>query len=110
MERDEAAVLRAKIAELREQLASLEADGRVRGDLAMAHAQALEAAIVALAIEVREAIGVPDLIERVSTRLTHTTAPAMRQLKTERSDRGADAVDSLASRLEDAAMRPKFEP
>ena len=42
MEQDEAAILRAKIAELKEQLASLEADGRMRAEcLALAHAQAL---------------------------------------------------------------------
>lgn len=111
MEYEEAAVLRQKIAELKLQLANLEANGKARGErLALAHAQALEAAIIALAIEVREAINVPHLLDRVSLRLTHTTAPAMRLLNTANSDRSADAVDSFASRLDDAGGRPKFKP
>lgn len=110
MEHDEAAVLRKKIAELTEELACLEGERRKSHErLILAHTQALEAAIVALAVEIREEIDSPDLIERVANRLTHATAPGLRQLKDPASDRGADAVESLASRLDQAKKRPKLQ-
>lgn len=110
MERDEAAALRKKIAELTEELASLEGESRKRHErLILAHNQALEAALIALAVEVREELDAPDLIERVSERLTYTTVPKLRLLKDPDSNRGADAVESLAGRLDEAEKRPKFQ-
>jgi hypothetical protein len=103
MEKEEAAAMRAQIAALTEELARREAEGHVNHQrFIVAHVQALEAALIALAIEVREELDIPDLIDRVSARLTLTAAPALRGLNDPASGRNADAVDSLASRLGEA--------
>lgn len=110
MDREEAQAMRAKIAELTEELARLEADGHTSHQrFILAHVQALESALIALAIELREELNVPDLIERLSARLTYTAAPALRRLNDAESGRNADALDSLASRLDQAEKRPKFQ-
>ena len=110
MDMEEAAAMRAQIAALTEELASSEAEGHASHQrFILAHVQALETALIALAIELREELDVPDLIERVSAKLTLTTAPALRRLNDPASGRNADAVDSLASRLDEAEKRPKFQ-
>jgi hypothetical protein len=110
MDRDEAQAMRAKIAELTEELARRESDGHTRHQrFIVSHVQALESALVALAIELREELNVPDLIDRLSARLTYTAAPALRRLNDPESGRNADAVDSLASRLDQAEKRPRLQ-
>lgn len=103
MTTDEAQLMRAKIAELAEQLARFEADGHSRHQgFVVAHVHALEAAFIALVLELREELNLPDLIERISARLTYIAAPALRRLNDPASARNADAVDSFASRLDQA--------
>ena len=110
MKNDEAGELRAKIEELKKQIASLGSDGQERQHrLLLAHIDALEQAVVALAVEVGEEVDAPDLIDRVSIRLTHAAAPALRQLKDPASDQSANAIESLASRLDQAEKRPKLQ-
>lgn len=110
MAHDEAQALRAKIAELTEELARSQDELHAgRQSFLVAHLQALEAALIALAIEMREESGAPDWIERVSARLTNIASPAMRRLNDLESRRSADALESLASRLDDVVRRPKSE-
>ena len=110
MDSERIKTLRVKIAELTEQLAGFQTDDLTRHqNNIIACIKALELAIISLAIEIHEEIDFLDLMERDETMLTHSDASSLRRHKNDASGHSADAVDSLASRLDEVEKRPKFK-